>query len=170
MQNTQEERDKWLEMRFFFLCTDLITKTKNLQNALKFLEGLTFTNLFDYDIIKDVTHYMLTDPTATPQYIEAVWLAYKNSVPNGFIARRFKVKAQQVLYAQQKARAIAQKEKLITIPNLPRGTHTHLNGVFFSLTQIYRIGFQYGTRASNNKRYADKVQKPRSKRIDPQPL
>lgn len=79
---------RWLEVRFYYLCINILEKTQDVLQTVGFIENLAHLAKVKEISLKNLAYSFLTKPKYQPTKKEYVILAYLNKVPTRKIMKR----------------------------------------------------------------------------------
>ena len=75
-----EIENRWIEIRFYFLCLDILNKTKRIPDLMDFIDSFAIFGNYNTKNIQELAQKILSDPYMAPGRQEFLILARKHKV------------------------------------------------------------------------------------------
>lgn len=86
-----EQRRRWAEIRFYYICLDLYHIRHNMIDVILTIEVVSQIAETNFKLLKIIASRMMGDPTYLPHRDEVVSLAYAMKLPKTKISKLFNV-------------------------------------------------------------------------------
>lgn len=83
----QRTYERWLEVDFYYFCTDLLKVRNNMMDVMEVIEALAPLGKYEITPAKQVTQVVLTSFRLRPTKEEFVLLCYRNKIPTRQICK-----------------------------------------------------------------------------------
>lgn len=83
--------DRWLEVKFYYFCQDLMAHNGSTTDVMAIIEALAAVGKYEAEPVKSVAQEILTTYRIRPTREELILLCYKNSVPVRTIVKELQV-------------------------------------------------------------------------------